>query len=120
MPMNSSRKVAASKMQWKVSASVFLLVLAFGTPAVVNYCNFSDVDLCSITGFQHITCDATGDFMPSCPSDARVVPITDEYQKQIVDLHNKYRNQIASGQQEGFSAAAKMTTMVSCLLLLDI
>lgn len=91
--------------------SVVLLVLSISYAAgIVNYCG--QPELCKLTGFQHITCDATGDLLPSCPPDARVVELSDENIQQILEKHNFYRNKIAGGDEPGFNPAARMSAMV--------
>jgi hypothetical protein len=93
--------------------TTFLLLvisIALVSSAIVNYC---DHGLCDMTDYKHITCEATGTLMPSCPSDARVVPLSRANIQQILDLHNQYRNELASGSEEEFDSAAKMSTIVS-------
>lgn len=104
----------------KVSSIITLLVSAIGlTSAIVDYCPQSQ-ELCKLTTFsQHITCGATGDLLPSCPSDAQTIDLTNDNIQQIVDLHNQYRNKIAGGNEPRFSPAAKMTTMVSDAIILE-
>lgn len=98
----------------KVLASLLVLTLSVSlVSSVVDYC---DQGLCeATTGYKHITCDATGNFLPSCPNDARVVPISTINRKQILDLHNKYRNKIAGGNEPGFNPATRMTTLVNII-----
>lgn len=93
-------------------SSIFLVAASIGLVAsIVDYCSQTS-QLCSTTGYQHVTCGATGDLGPACPSDARVIELSDENIQQILDMHNKYRNQIASGNLPGFKSAAKMSTLV--------
>lgn len=77
---------------------------------IYNYCSH---DLCSLTGYKHITCTATGDLSPSCSSNAQIIDLTDADKQKLLDLHNQYRNKIANGNEPGFQSAAKMATMVS-------
>lgn len=97
---------------------LFVLAISIGvaTPAIYNYCNF---DLCKLTPYEHITCSATGDLAPSCSSDASVIELTDADKQKILDLHNKYRNKIANGDEPGFKSAAKMATMVGFRIKID-
>lgn len=90
---------------------VLLIALSFAlvTCHIKNYC---EEELCDLTPYEHITCEATGTLLPDCPSDARVVPLTKKDIHLIVDLHNGARNNLASGN-EGFNPAVRMTTMVS-------
>lgn len=87
---------------------VITLVVKFTSSAVYNYCN---QEYCSSTGFRHITCGSSGDLSPSCSWDSNVIDLTRADQQKIVDLHNKYRNKIANGE-EGFNSAVRMTAMV--------
>lgn len=91
-------------------ALLFVSFIELTTCQVINYCGR---DLCQGTDYHHITCTATGDLMPSCPSDARVVDLSYNDVKQILELHNEYRNKLAAGNQPGYHSASRMTTMVS-------
>lgn len=84
--------------------------IGFATATVFNYCSHN---LCSLTDYKHITCSATGDLSPSCSSNAHVIDLTVADKQKILDLHNRYRNRIANGEEPRFSSAAKMATMVS-------
>lgn len=94
----------------EISVVFILTISQVFSQTVYNYCQ---ADICGLTEFNHITCEATGEFSPSCPSDARSVPITEDIKAKILDLHNKHRNKIAGGNEPGYNTAAKMTTMVS-------
>lgn len=39
--------------------------------------------------------------------------MSDEYKKLSIDLHNKYRNEVATGKVPGYKKAARMATLVS-------
>lgn len=68
--------------------------------------------MCKYSEFsQHITCESTGAFWPSCPTDRREVTLTNENIQNILDLHNKYRNKIAGGNEPGFNPAVRMATL---------
>lgn len=107
-------------MMLKASIAALLIVSSISfASSVINYCGQG---LCNLTGYRHITCDATGDFLTSCPSDARVVPMSDDYQQKILEIHNSYRNKLASGDEPGFNSATRMNTVVSLMskaVLLD-
>lgn len=85
------------------------LWLRISSSAIVDYCNHG---LCGDSIFEHITCEATGTLLPTCPDDARAIGITPVNIKQILELHNEVRNKIASGHQPGFQPAARMATVV--------
>lgn len=94
----------------KGTASVLLIALSIGIASgIVDYCGRDD--LCP--GEPHITCGATGQFLSNCPPEARDVLLTSQHIDQILNLHNKFRNKIASGNEPGFNSAVRMTTMVS-------
>lgn len=98
----------------KVAASFLVLGLSISAAlGVVDYSNCQDSQLCIQSEYKHITCGATGGFSPSCPSDRRFVEMTEAMKYQILDLHNRHRNNLASGNEPGYSPAAQMTTMVS-------
>lgn len=85
------------------------LLLRTSSSAIVDYCNQG---LCADSIFEHITCEATGTLLPTCPDDARAIGISPVNIKQILELHNEVRNKIANGHQPGFQPAARMTTVV--------
>jgi Cysteine-rich secretory protein family len=93
--------------------SLFLIVVSIGLGSctIKMYCPRSD-ELCAGTGKKHVTCGATGTIQPSCPAGAYGVGLSDTNIQQILDLHNKYRNQLAGGNVAGFSPATKMNTVV--------
>lgn len=95
-------------------ASLILLIAAsIGlSSAIVDYCNRPEY--CKGTGHEHVTCGATGGLGPACPPGASSVNLSKENIQQIVHIHNKLRNQLASGNL-GFAPAAKMNTVV-CIL----
>lgn len=86
------------------------LWVELSTSAIVDYCNQG---LCGDSIFEHITCEATGTLLPTCPDDARATALTHVNIKQILELHNELRNKIANGHQPGFMPATRMTTVVS-------
>lgn len=97
----------------KPTIKLLLIVASFSlASAIVDYCDTQD--LCSLTGFQHITCGSTGNLSPSCPPDTQTITLSQHNIHHIVDLHNQFRNQIASGNLPGFNPAAKMSSLVSC------
>lgn len=98
------------------ASSVLLIAASVGLAScIADYC-FQSSQLCSGTGYQHVTCGASGDLGPACPSDARAIDLSDENIQQILDIHNSYRNQIASGNLPGFNSAVKMNTLVCKLM----
>lgn len=86
----------------------FLVLVANFVSCQTDYCSSS---LCS--DLEHIGCNHSGDFHPSCPNDKKIISFTDDDKQLILDEHNKLRNKLASGQQIGFKTASRMTTMVN-------
>lgn len=100
-------------MYTKLSTVFLVIAVSFGTDAqIVSYCG--NKELCPTT--PHITCNPALTLSPSCPQPARSVPLSQANIQQIVELHNKHRNEIASGNVHGFPPAAKMPAMVSFLI----
>ena len=89
---------------------IITISIGLASTTVYNYCSHN---LCSLTEYKHITCTATGDLSPSCSSNAQIIDLTGADKRKILDLHNRYRNRIANGDESGFSSAAKMATLVS-------
>jgi hypothetical protein len=75
--------------------------------AASDYCA---KDLCE--SGKHIACENAGDFASTCPADKQILSIGKKQIQLILKEHNKLRNKIASGNQTGFHAATKMSTMV--------
>lgn len=87
-------------------ATTFLAFLASATTAT-NYC---DIRLCA-PGFQNIGCNNTG--IMQCTGT--VISFNDSYTQRILDVHNEYRQKVASGIVVGFPPAQRMTTMASIM-----
>lgn len=88
---------------------IFASLVAFAIST--DYC---DPKVCTVPPnptYPNIGCGASDSLGPNCPSDAKYIKFTDEHKKIILDTHNKLRNKIAGGEQNGFSTAAAMTTM---------
>lgn len=59
-------------------------------------------------GNEHIACEPNSFPYNNEVNDLKVLPITTELIKFIVDKHNYYRNQVASGKVINYSSAAAM------------
>lgn len=81
--------------------------LDINVDAATNYCL-----LCP----NHIACNNTGRFAPSCPSDAAIVKLAQSDINLIVTVHNQQRNKIAGGLVQGFKSATNMSLVVSPFL----
>jgi hypothetical protein len=112
IPGNFSLKSTCEVIRMFRASSLLLIVGSIGLAAnITDYC-YQSGQLCSNTGYQHVTCGASGDLGPTCPSDANAIDLSDANIQQILDLHNKYRNTLAGGNLSGFNSAAKMNTLV--------
>lgn len=95
---------------FSLTISVFLAV----SVALVSSTDYCDPQVCTVPPnptFPNIGCGATNDLGPGCPANAMYVKFTDEHKKIILDTHNKLRNNIAGGGQNGFNTASRMSTM---------
>ncbi|TMW44096.1 hypothetical protein DOY81_010824, partial [Sarcophaga bullata] len=88
--------------------SVFLCIVA--TIAGVSATDYCSSSICT-NGAKHIACGHSGQFPASCPSNAKMIPITDDLKKILVDTHNEKRNFIAGGGDAKLSPACRMATM---------
>ena len=87
---------------------VLLACACVGVISSNNYCNSN---LCPV-GKKHIACGNSGTWSPACPSDRKMLQLSDSNINDILDLHNEKRNLIATGQVNGYSTASRMGTMV--------
>ncbi|XP_314254.6 antigen 5 like allergen Cul n 1 [Anopheles gambiae] len=84
-----------------------IVAAALKTTVAQDYCK---PDLCD-PGNDHIGCNNPGGFTSNCPSGAKVIKMTDELKKIILDEHNKYRSTVATGGLKWLPKAKQMTTM---------
>lgn len=94
---------------------ITLTILVSKSSAITTGLNdtvYCEKDLC-VGELKHIACGHSGTFDSSCPADRILVNLTRDDIDQLLELHNNYRNLVASGGQAGLSAATKMKTMVS-------
>ena len=87
---------------------VLLVCAAVGIISATDYCK---PDLCP-AGLKHIACGNSGSWSPACPSDRKMLQLSDSNINEILDQHNNIRNMIANGQVDGYSSASRMATMV--------
>jgi hypothetical protein len=88
---------------------IFLVNLTFlASAAAVDYCT-----LCT----NHIACNNAGLWSAICPADAVLVDFTIDMKTTIVNMHNEYRNTIASGGVPGFNSAVEMNKLVNYNLI---
>lgn len=94
-----------------VVASAFLaIVVVRCAPAITE--NFCDPELCGKT--TNIACNTVSGLQSTCPAGNATQVSTDGALKTLIlDLHNKYRSQLASGKLSNYKSAAKMLQMVS-------
>jgi hypothetical protein len=90
----------------------FMTFLASSSAATNNDTIYCEKDLCP-SGYQpHIACGHSGEFSSTCPTDRRLINLTNENIKKFLNEHNNYRNIVASGKQTGLKSAASMKTLV--------
>ncbi|CRL03995.1 CLUMA_CG017113, isoform A [Clunio marinus] len=82
--------------------------------SVLITCNAFKSDYCKMCpkGLRHVACGNLGRFSSSCPSDRKLVNLSPDNIKSILDNHNKWRNKIANGNEKGFKSAKRMATMM--------
>lgn len=85
-----------------------MLLTIISATIAVDYCS---KDICSAQ--NHIGCENTGGFGPSCPAERSVVPMTADIIALILQRHNTARANIANGRVSPFSKANRMIQMVS-------
>lgn len=62
---------------------------------------------------NHTVCINNGNWASICPSDAKIIPISNAVRDSILNAHNYYRNKVAGGGEPGFNSAVKMNRLVS-------
>jgi len=72
-----------------------------------NYC---DPTLCD-GDFRHTACDHYLEFAEGCGDEPEVVNFSPSNRKLILDVHNQYRNKIASGRLPGYAPAMRMPAL---------
>ncbi|XP_055845728.1 antigen 5 like allergen Cul n 1-like [Episyrphus balteatus] len=93
------------------SVELFLVLIGFvgyvasQATSTSDYC---DPSLCY--GSPHTGCNNTMEFAADCV-EPEIVPMDEAHKKAIVDMHNTYRNSIASGNMTGFNPCPRMATM---------
>ena len=81
------------------------VVLVFATiTSATDYCN-----ICT----NHVACNNNNQFKSTCPSDAKIVPMSSSAIQTFLNAHNANRNKIAGGSEPGFKTAKKMMKLVA-------
>lgn len=86
----------------KFNKIIFLFAI-FASSNAVDYCS-----ICS----NHIACNNPGNWGSNCV-DPELLTLTAEIKASILNSHNNYRQNVASGGVAGFSSATKMSRIVS-------
>ncbi|KAG5888310.1 hypothetical protein JTB14_015818 [Gonioctena quinquepunctata] len=76
--------------------------------------NYGDYCKLSCSKGKHTVCTRQSQACGAgskCGRNFEVIPLTDGQRQMILDIHNSYRNKVASGQQKGLPSAANMKTM---------
>lgn len=97
--------MTSGKGKWMLLLAV-MVAAAMKTTVAQDYC---DPDLCD-PGESHIGCNNSGGFVRACKK-AKVVEVTEEYKKIMLDEHNKYRSTVATGGVKWLPKAKQMATM---------
>ncbi|XP_039152886.1 antigen 5 like allergen Cul n 1 isoform X3 [Drosophila simulans] len=87
-------------------ALLAILVVSLGLAQSTDYCSW---DICN--GGSHIACGHSNWWDSSCPGDAELIDINDDYKWVFVHSHNDKRNYIAGGYDPNHNAACRMATM---------
>ncbi|XP_055641414.1 antigen 5 like allergen Cul n 1-like isoform X2 [Toxorhynchites rutilus septentrionalis] len=91
-----------TKLIWLV-----MLLASLKQSYSADYCKH---DLCG-AGKAHIGCQNDGKLSPQCPKGAKVIKMTDELKQLVLDTHNKYRSELATGKVEWLPKAANMPSL---------
>nr|ABI20180.1 29 kDa salivary protein [Phlebotomus duboscqi] len=87
---------------------VIIVVLFVTVQSQTNYC---DQKLCT-SGYgdvkPHIGCNNDGQLTKNCPSDAKIVELSEKQKNLFLKIHNRLRNRFAGGKVQPFKSAAKM------------
>jgi len=102
----------------KMFVKAFLVAFFVGSALARDYC---DKSFCSFGPNYlgpHVACKDQGflDWASTCSADRRLLPVSQSDKDLIIDLHNSYRNKIATGSESPYPSAVRMTSMVSCCL----
>lgn len=95
-------------------SKVVPIFIVIALASIVSSTDYCDPQVCTIPPnptFPNIGCKATNKLGSNCPPDAKYIKFTDEHKKIILDEHNKLRNKIAGGGQNGFNSASRMSTL---------
>uniref|UniRef100_A0A182TRV5 Venom allergen-1 n=1 Tax=Anopheles melas TaxID=34690 RepID=A0A182TRV5_9DIPT len=87
--------------------AIFMLLLAVGGnfTHAFDYCAASK-DLCPVPGSRHVVCNGR-QFAPACKSP-KLIKMKPEYRAQILEFHNRLRNNLACGYFHRYAEASSM------------
>uniref|UniRef100_A0A182MYC2 SCP domain-containing protein n=1 Tax=Anopheles dirus TaxID=7168 RepID=A0A182MYC2_9DIPT len=84
---------------------LLLLLLAINSSLGFDYCAASK-DLCPIPGARHVVCNGRK-FSSAC-KDPKLIKMKPVYREQILDFHNRLRNNLACGYFRRYAEASAM------------
>uniref|UniRef100_A0A2M3ZM71 Putative salivary antigen 5 family protein 2 n=1 Tax=Anopheles braziliensis TaxID=58242 RepID=A0A2M3ZM71_9DIPT len=90
----------------------FVLLYPSGPPmvqAAFDYCAASK-DLCQPPSARHVVCN--GRSFGSVCREPKLIKMNDRYRKQILEFHNRLRNNIACGYFRRYAEASSMEQLV--------
>lgn len=103
-------KISAESLENSLNFSTVAILpfLLAGLAAAADYC---DPKLCDVGDKQAACLNPTSAWSPSCSADKKVIHMSQDFKKQILDTHNKWRNTVASGKANGLPSASRMATI---------
>uniref|UniRef100_A0A182QG63 SCP domain-containing protein n=1 Tax=Anopheles farauti TaxID=69004 RepID=A0A182QG63_9DIPT len=94
-----------TKMLWVPLLLLLLLPTKSSTVVAFDYCAASK-DLCPVPGTRHVVCNGRK-FSSAC-TDPKLIKMKPEYREQILDFHNRLRNNLACGYFRRYAEASAM------------
>lgn len=87
------------------------ILLLMNSVSATNYCRKG---LCPKDELPHICCNNPGKWgnVTMCGTNPQLHKMTEDDKQFILDLHNKHRNEIASGSVSRYSSAANMKEVI--------
>lgn len=93
------------------AAKFWIWPLLVGTILQYAYAaDYCDPSIC-FGGEANIGCNNDRKLSKTCPKDAKIIEMTDELKKLILDTHNNYRSTLATGGVKWLPKASAMPTL---------
>lgn len=110
MPFSLASLVESPVKMIKLAKSWIWLGLLLASLKHAHTVDYCDSDICA-AGKTNIGCGNNGKLSKSCPSNAKTIPMDDAMKALILDTHNKYRSELATGAVKWLPKAAAMPTL---------